>query len=228
MNADSGANPPCGRCRRHAEHASGKRLTSDAAATSQLPLGSTRRRPAHRHADRRRPSSAAGRGQKLCTRENSRADRPGQRSVGHGRPAPGEYSTELCRLEILADGRIVVAGQREMLAGASRPIASGIANVMRFAAVDLATAIEMATSAPLRAIGLSPVELCPGEPADLVLFRLNRDGDGLARRRHDRADDCRRPGRIRTTRRAASYALTGTLAPWVENWPIVSVSVGGD
>jgi N-acetylglucosamine-6-phosphate deacetylase len=93
---------------------------------------------------------------------------------------PGEYATELCRLEILADGRIVVAGQREMLAGASRPIACGIANVMRFAGVDLAPAIEMATSGPLRAIGLPPVAMSVGEPADLVLFRLNRDGAGVA------------------------------------------------
>jgi N-acetylglucosamine-6-phosphate deacetylase len=92
---------------------------------------------------------------------------------------PGEYSTDLCRLEILDDGRIVVAGQRQMLAGASRPIAVGIANVMRFAEVDLATAVEMATGNPLRAIGLPPVELRAGEPADLLLFDVDRDNDGF-------------------------------------------------
>ena len=62
---------------------------------------------------------------------------------------PGKYSTEFCELEILDDGRLVVAGQRELLAGASRPIGVSVANVMRFAAVDLATAVGMATSAPL-------------------------------------------------------------------------------
>ncbi len=96
-----------------------------------------------------------------------------------GLPA-GEYSSDLCPLEILPDGRIVVAGQREMLAGASRPIAAGIGNVMRFAGVDLATAVEMATNNPLRVIGLPSVELSVGGPADLVLFWLEHDRDGIA------------------------------------------------
>ncbi len=87
----------------------------------------------------------------------------------------GEYATDFCRVEILADGRIVVAGQREMLAGASRPIGTGIANSMRFAGVDLATAVDMATSHPLRAIGLPPAELAAGQPADLVLFHIEHD-----------------------------------------------------
>jgi N-acetylglucosamine-6-phosphate deacetylase len=95
-----------------------------------------------------------------------------------GLPA-GEYSTDFCRIEILADGRIVVAGQRQMLAGAARPIAAGIANAMRFAGVDLAAAVDMATSAPLRVIGLPSVELTVGQPADVVLLRLQRDREGL-------------------------------------------------
>ncbi len=95
-----------------------------------------------------------------------------------GLPA-GEYTTDFCRIEILAGGRIVVAGQRELLAGASLPIGAGIANVMRYADVDLAAAVQMATSGPLRAIGSPPVDLCAGEPADVVVFRLERDRDGL-------------------------------------------------
>ena len=31
---------------------------------------------------------------------------------------PGRHSTDLCELEILDDGRLVVAGQRDLLAGA--------------------------------------------------------------------------------------------------------------
>ncbi len=89
---------------------------------------------------------------------------------------PGEYATDFCRVEILADGRIVVAGQRQMLAGASQPIGTGIANLIRFAGLDLATAVDLATRRPLRAIGLEPAELAVGQRADLVLFRFDQDG----------------------------------------------------
>ncbi len=85
---------------------------------------------------------------------------------------PGRYDTELCELEILADGRLVIAGQDQLLAGASRPIGDGIANVMRFAGVDLATAVEMATEHPARLLGLKPVRLELGDSADITFFDL--------------------------------------------------------
>ena len=40
--------------------------------------------------------------------------------------APGRYTTQLCDLEILADGRLVLAGQDQLLAGARRPLWTGI------------------------------------------------------------------------------------------------------
>ncbi len=54
---------------------------------------------------------------------------------------PGRYQCSGCELEILSDGRLVIAGQDQLLAGASRPIGDGVVNVMRFAGVDLATAV---------------------------------------------------------------------------------------
>jgi len=75
-------------------------------------------------------------------------------------------------LEILPDGRLVIAGQDQLLAGASRPIGVGVANVMRFAGVDLATAVDMATRHPARLLGAREGGLRPGDPADLVLFDL--------------------------------------------------------
>ena len=92
--------------------------------------------------------------------------------------APGRYATELCELEMLADGRLVIAGQDQLLAGASRPIGDGIANVMRLAGVDLAAAVDMATRNPARLLSLEPAELHPGARADLVLFRLADGPDG--------------------------------------------------
>jgi N-acetylglucosamine-6-phosphate deacetylase len=91
-----------------------------------------------------------------------------------GLPA-GRYTSSGCELEILADGRLVIAGQDQLLAGASLPIGVGVASVMRFAGVDLATAIDMASMGPARLLGRAAGGLRPGDAADLVLFRLLGD-----------------------------------------------------
>lgn len=86
---------------------------------------------------------------------------------------PGRYDTELCELEILPDGRLVIAGQDQLLAGASQPIGVGIAKVMDFAGVPLGTAVDMATRHPAELLGLPVVELGAGQPAELVHFELD-------------------------------------------------------
>jgi N-acetylglucosamine-6-phosphate deacetylase len=85
---------------------------------------------------------------------------------------PGRYSSNLCEIEILDDGRLVVAGQRKILAGASRPLSVCVGNVMSFAGVSLADAISMATSHPAELLGIQPGDLLAGDEANLVLFDL--------------------------------------------------------
>lgn len=84
----------------------------------------------------------------------------------------GRYTSSGCELEILPDGRLVIAGQDQLLAGASLPIGVGVVNMMRFAKVDLATALRMASTQPAALLGRPICELRPGDVADLVLFDL--------------------------------------------------------
>ncbi len=85
---------------------------------------------------------------------------------------PGRHSSQMGDLEMLPSGKLVVAGQREILAGASTPLGAGIANVIQFAGVDLATAVGMATYQPAALLGMEQGGLEVGDPADLVTFNL--------------------------------------------------------
>jgi N-acetylglucosamine-6-phosphate deacetylase len=88
---------------------------------------------------------------------------------------PGRYTSSGCEVEILDDGRLVIAGQQQLLAGASRPLGMGVINVMRYAGVDLATAIAMASARPACLLGRRCGGLRPGDPAELVLFDLREN-----------------------------------------------------
>jgi N-acetylglucosamine-6-phosphate deacetylase len=94
--------------------------------------------------------------------------------VGMAGMPPGRYpDTSIGDIEILENGSIVVGGQRQYLAGAGFPITVGIANVMRFAQVDLRTAVDMASRWPAQLIDApSAAGLATGAPANLVLFDL--------------------------------------------------------
>jgi len=93
-----------------------------------------------------------------------------------GMPAGKYADTSLGDVDILEDGRLVVAGQTELLAGASQPISVGIGNVMRFAGVDLSTAVDMATRHPARLINCRLGVFEPNAPADFVLFEMDDEG----------------------------------------------------
>lgn len=86
--------------------------------------------------------------------------------------ATGTYPSSPGDVTVLDDGRLVVAEEHRLLAGASRPIGTCVALAMQMAELSLRTAVEMATQRPAALIGLTPNALRPGDPADLVLFDL--------------------------------------------------------
>ena len=96
--------------------------------------------------------------------------------VGMAGMPPGAYpNTSVGSIEILIDGRIVVAGQRQLNAGAALPLTVGVAKVIRFGEVSLFEAIQMASSRPAELIGERPNLLRVGDPADLITFDLPGD-----------------------------------------------------
>ncbi len=88
-----------------------------------------------------------------------------------GLPA-GRYQTQLCELEFCRPGKLVVAGQEELLAGASRPLCEGISNVMDFAGVGLVAAVDMAARRPAELLGLEVAAPRAGSAADFMVFTL--------------------------------------------------------
>jgi len=89
---------------------------------------------------------------------------------------PGRYETEgMSAVELLANGKAVVAGQQQYLAGAALPMGVCVATVMAYAGVDLTTAIAMATTTPAEYIGCPCGGFEQGSTADFVLFHLSED-----------------------------------------------------
>jgi N-acetylglucosamine-6-phosphate deacetylase len=85
--------------------------------------------------------------------------------------APGVYENDLGKVEVLADGRIVVAGQREILAGSGSATETCVARAAACGAATLPEAIDMASRNPARYFGLPENGLRAGNAADLFIFQ---------------------------------------------------------
>jgi N-acetylglucosamine-6-phosphate deacetylase len=83
---------------------------------------------------------------------------------------PGIYESKLGKSEILPNGKLVVAGQRELLAGSSFETDVCVARMIDYAGVSLKDAIDMASRNPARLLGFPTVRLRPGDPAELMVF----------------------------------------------------------
>jgi N-acetylglucosamine-6-phosphate deacetylase len=85
--------------------------------------------------------------------------------------APGEYENELGKVEVLVDGRIVVAGQRAILAGSGAATDTCVAYAAHCGAATLREAIDMTSRNPTRFFGFPEQGLRAGATADLFLYR---------------------------------------------------------
>jgi len=83
---------------------------------------------------------------------------------------PGSYEEGSMKVEILEDGRIVIAGQDQLLAGSSLQTDTCVAHAISAAGLSRQEAFDMAGLNPARLLGFETIELKPGSRADLVLF----------------------------------------------------------
>lgn len=93
--------------------------------------------------------------------------------------SPGVYESKLGRSEILPSGKLVVAGQHELLAGSAQATDTCIINVMRYAGVSLKEAIDMAGKNPATLLRQDVHRLRRGSQADLMLFHVPQEGARL-------------------------------------------------
>jgi len=89
---------------------------------------------------------------------------------------PGVYHEATMDVEILPDGRIVLAGQEQLLAGSSLTTDACVARAAQSGAVDLRTAIDMASLNPARLLGCEQTRLLRGLRADLFCFHQTPSG----------------------------------------------------
>ncbi|MDA0831779.1 MAG: amidohydrolase family protein [Planctomycetota bacterium] len=85
--------------------------------------------------------------------------------------APGRYQIEGIEVEILPDGRIVLAGQQQLLAGSGLETDHCVSTAIDMAGISLKEAIDMAGRIPARALNFEPISLEPNSRADIIVFR---------------------------------------------------------
>jgi len=88
---------------------------------------------------------------------------------------PGEYERHGKKVIVTPEGMVKMPSQN-VLAGASFPVRVCVGNVMKFTDCSLGDAIHMASRNTARLLGLNDRgEIKPGNRADLVLFRLDKN-----------------------------------------------------
>jgi N-acetylglucosamine-6-phosphate deacetylase len=91
---------------------------------------------------------------------------------GFGGCKPGRYSTGEVSVDVLSDGRIVVAGQTQFLAGSGATTGECVAHFMQTCGSSLGDAWTLASTQPARLMKIPAADLQEGAPAHLTFFRL--------------------------------------------------------
>lgn len=89
---------------------------------------------------------------------------------------PGTYQEGDVAVEVLDDGRIVVAGQRQFLAGSGATTGECIAGMINAVNVSLEEAVTMATTNPGTLFDEPIPTIENGQTASLSVFHINRTG----------------------------------------------------
>ena len=92
---------------------------------------------------------------------------------------PGLYTEGNVDVEILEDGRIVIAGQSQLLAGSGVETDTCVARAIEYAGLSLSEACDLAARNPAILLGFEEIRLRRGSRADLVLFHHESPGDPL-------------------------------------------------
>ena len=100
---------------------------------------------------------------------------------GFGGCAPGRYQADAVEVDVLDDGRIVVAGQTQFLAGAGVTTGDCVAEFMSLCDVPLQNAWELASTRPAALINSACQFLQEGQSANLTLFRIGANNTASPR-----------------------------------------------
>ena len=92
---------------------------------------------------------------------------------GFGGCPPGRYRTGDVEVDILDDGRIVVAGQTQYLAGSGATTGDCVVRFMSMCSVSLRDAWQLASTRPAALLNRPEEFLVEGRTANLTLFRIS-------------------------------------------------------
>lgn len=90
---------------------------------------------------------------------------------------PGRYESGDMAVDVLEDGRLVVAGQHQFLAGSGATTGDCIAEMSRACGIPLSLAVQMATTNPGMLLHEPISELKADEIANLSVFHIASPGD---------------------------------------------------
>lgn len=107
---------------------------------------------------------------------------------GFGGCPPGRYAASDVAVEVLEDGRIVVADQREFLAGSGATTGDCVAFAMSSCQLPLADAWHLASLRPAAIFGEPACLLATSQPATLTLFQLTHGGHSAESKPSDHND----------------------------------------